>query len=99
MRACRRAYAIECVCNIGHPVTQGFVHCIFQCFGARLNRNNLCTQHFHAEHIRLLPLDVHGTHIDDTFKTIFGTGSSGGDTMLPGTSFGDDTLFAHPAGE
>jgi hypothetical protein len=52
-------------CDIGDPVAQRLVHRVLQRARAGLHRPHLGAQHFHAEDVGLLPLDVDRAHIDD----------------------------------
>ena len=60
---------------------------------------HLGAEHFHAEHVRLLPLDVDRAHIDDAFEAEARAGGGGGDAVLAGARLGDDARLAHAAGE
>src|ERR1700683_4757908 len=69
MRTGDRANAVKRILDIGHPVAQRFVHSVFEGFCPRLHRHYLGAEHVHAKHIRLLPLDVDGAHVNDAFET------------------------------
>ena len=58
MRPGNSTDAIERRADIGHPVAQRLVHRVFQRLGAGLHRHHFGAEHVHAEHVRLLPLDV-----------------------------------------
>ena len=64
MRARRRSDAVERVVDVSDPVTQRFVHRIFQRPRAGPDGPDFRAEHFHAEHVRLLPLDVDRAHIE-----------------------------------
>ncbi len=69
MRARDRADAIERVGDIGHPVAQRLVHRVLERVRAGLTGAHFGAEHFHAQHVRLLPLDVDRAHIDDAGQT------------------------------
>ncbi len=64
MRTCHSADQVEGVIDVGHPVTQGFVHRIFQGAGAGSDWYDFSAQQLHAEHVGLLTLDVGRAHVD-----------------------------------
>src|ERR1700730_13966289 len=99
MRAGHRAYAIERVFDIGDPIAQGLVHRVLQGPSARFDRHDLGAKQVHAKDIRLLPLDIDGTHVDDTIEPEARASSGRRDAMLARSRLGDDAGFAHPAGE
>ena len=99
MRAGGGADAVERVGDIGHPVAQGLVHRVLERARAGLDRAHLRAQHLHAEHVRLLPLDVDCAHVDDAVEAEAGAGGRGRDAVLAGAGLGDDALLAHAAGE
>ena len=59
--------------------------------------NHLGAQHFHADHVGLLPLDVDRAHIDHAFEPEPRAQRRGGDAVLAGAGLGDDALLAHAA--
>ena len=95
MRPGDGADAIESRADIGHPVAQRLVHRVFQRLRSGLHRHHFGAEHVHAEHIRLLPLDVDRAHIDDAFEPEPRTERRGGDAVHAGAGLGDDALFAH----
>ena len=95
MRSRHRADAIERVVHIGDPVAQCLVHRILQRARPRLHRDHLGAQHFHANHVRLLPFDVDRAHINEAFKPEARAQRCGRDAMLAGAGLGDDALLAH----
>ena len=95
MRARHRADAIEGVVHIGDPIAQRLVHRILQRLGTRFDGANLGAEHLHAEHVRLLPLDVHRAHVDDAGQAELGAQRGGGDAMHAGAGLGDDARLAH----
>ena len=64
MRARGRADDVERVMHVRDPVAQRLVHRIFQRARARADGPHFGAQQIHAEHVRLLPLDVHLAHVD-----------------------------------
>ena len=56
---------------------------------------HLGAQHLHAEHVRLLPLDVDRAHVDDALEAEARAGGGGGDAVLAGARLGDDARLAH----
>ena len=52
-------------------------------------------EHLHAEHVRLLPLDVDRAHVDDALQAESRAGGRGGDAVLAGARLGDDARLAH----
>ena len=99
MRPGHRADAVEGGLDVGDPVAQGLVHGVLEGARARLHRHDLGAQHLHAEHVRLLPLDVDGAHIDDAIEPEAGAQRRRGDAVLAGAGLGDDALLAHAPGE
>ena len=99
MRPGRRADAIEGVADVGDPVAQSLVHRVLQRPRARLHGADLGAQHLHAEHVRLLPLDVDRAHVDDAGQAEARAGGRGGDAVLAGARLGDDARLAHPPRE
>ncbi len=95
MRPRHRADAIERVVHIGDPVAQRLVHRILQRLGTRFDGANLGAEDLHAEHVRLLPRDVHGAHVDDAGQAELGAQRRGGDAVHAGAGLGDDARLAH----
>ncbi len=95
MRPGDGADAVERRADIGHPVAQRFVHRVLERLRARLHRHDLGAEHVHAEHIRLLPLDIDRAHIDDAFEAEARAERRGGDAVHAGAGLGDDALLAH----
>lgn len=62
-------------------------------------RHNLGAHQFHTEDIGFLPFDVFCSHIDAALESKQRTGNSGGNAVLPGTCFGNDSGLAHAAGQ
>jgi len=94
-----RANAVEGVFDIGDPVTQCFIHCVFQGACAGRDRDDLCAEQFHAENVRLLALDIRLAHEDNAIQSEARADCRRGNTMLTGARFGDDAGLAHTPGE
>ena len=99
MRTSGRADTIECVIYVGDPVAQRLIHGVFQRACTGRNRHNLGAKQFHAEHVRLLPLDISLAHEHDTFQTETSANGGRGNAMLTGTRFGNDARLAHAFGQ
>ena len=99
MRACRRADAVEGFIDIGHPVAQGFVHCVFQRARAGRDRHNFRAEQLHAEDVRLLALDIGCSHEDDAFQAEARAHSGRRHAVLSCACFSDDTCLTHAHGE
>ena len=97
VRAGRRADAVEGVVDVGDPVAQRLVHGVLERLGAGLHRPHLGAEQLHAEHVRLLPLDVDRAHVDDAFQAEARASGGGGDAVLAGAGLGDDARLAHAA--
>ena len=99
VRAGGGADAIEGVVDVGDPVAQRLVHRVLEGPRAGLHRPHLGAEHLHAEHVRLLPLDVDRAHVDDAVEAEARAGGGGRDAVLAGARLGDDALLAHAPGE
>src|SRR3990170_3933975 len=95
MRPRHRADAIERVVHIGDPIAQRLVHRVLQRLGTRFDGANLGAEDLHPQHVRLLPLDVHGSHVDDAGQAELRAQSCGGDAVHAGAGLGDDARLAH----
>ncbi len=82
-----------------YPCTERFIDRFFEGLLAGLGRNDLGTEHFHAEHVELLAFHVHGTHVNGAFHAHECSGGGSGNAVLSGTGLGNDLLFAHALGE
>ena len=56
---------------------------------------HLGAEHLHAQHVRLLPLDVDRAHVDDAFQPELRAQGRGGDAVHAGAGLGDDARLAH----
>src|SRR5665213_166651 len=99
MRAGDGADAIKRVGNVGDPVPKRLVHGVFKRLRTRFDGANLCPEHLHPQHIRFLPFDIDGAHVDDAGQPKLRTERSGGDAMHAGAGFGDDARLAHALGQ
>ena len=99
MRPGDAADQVEGVVDIGDPVAQGLVHGVLQGRRARGHRPHLGAEQAHAEHVRLLPLDVARTHVDDALQAAARGDRGGRDAVLAGAGLGDDAPLAHAPGE
>jgi hypothetical protein len=61
--------------------------------------DNLRAQHPHPEHVQALPPHVLLTHVDDALEAELGADGSSRDTVLSGSSLGDDALLADTTGK
>mmetsp|Transcript_30723 Transcript_30723/g.42977 ORF Transcript_30723/g.42977 Transcript_30723/m.42977 type:complete len:394 (+) Transcript_30723:476-1657(+) len=80
--------------NIRHPITHCFINSVLQCTRSRLNCNDLCTEHFHAEYVQCLPFHISCPHIHDALHLQLCTCCSGRNPMLPSPSLSDYTLLS-----
>src|SRR5499427_1167287 len=99
VRAGDRANAVEGVGDVGDPVPQRLVHGVLERLRPRFHRAHLGAQRLHAQHVRLLPLDVDHAHIDDAFEAELRAHGCGRNPVHAGAGFGDDARLAHAARE
>ena len=99
MRAGDRADAVERVGDVGHPVAQRLVHRVLERARSRRHRPHLGAERLHAQHVRLLPLDVDRAHVDDAFDAELRAQGGGGDAVHAGAGLGDDARLLHAAGQ
>ena len=99
VRAGGRADQVVRVLDVGHPVAERLVHGVLERAVASGDRMHLGAEHPHAEHVRLLPLDVGGAHVDDAGQAEARRHCRRGDAVLTGAGLGDDARLAHAAGE
>ena len=97
VRPRHRADHVERVVDMRDPVAQRVVHRVLQGRGAGMHRHDLGAEQAHAEHVRLLPLDIGGAHVDDAGQVEQRAGGRGRDAVLPGAGLGDDAALAHAA--
>jgi len=84
---------------VGGPVAQRLVTGILEGGGACGDRHDFGTHQAHAEDVGLLPLHIHGAHVDAARQIEQGTGQCRRHTMLTGAGFGDDAGLAHAFGQ
>ena len=99
VRTRRRADAIECVVDIRHPVAQGLVHRILQRACAGRNRHDLGAEQAHAEHVRLLALNIRLAHENDALQAETRADGCRRHPVLASPGFGDDACLAHAHGQ
>ena len=99
MRARRCADAVERRLDIGHPIPKGFVHRVLQRAGARRDRHDLRAEQAHAEHVRLLPLDIRLAHEHDAFEAEARADRRRRHAVLARAGLCNDPLLAHPPRE
>ena len=87
------------VADVGGPVADRFAGGVLQGAGAAGHGNDFSSQQAHSEHIQRLSLHVFFTHEHTAFQPEQGRNRGAGDAVLPRAGFGDDALFAHPAGK
>ena len=66
-------------------------------FEPDVDRAHLGAEHLHAQHVRLLPLDVDRAHVDDAVEAELRAQRRGGDAVHAGAGLGDDARLAHAA--
>ena len=59
--------------------------------------NDLRPEHFHPEHVQFLTFHIFLAHINAAFHSEQSRAGCRCDSVLAGTGFGDDSLFAHIA--
>ena len=99
MRPRRGADDVERVVDVGDPVAQRLVHRVLQRARTGCHRPHFGAEQLHAEHVRLLPLDIDLAHIDDAGQTEARGDRRGRDAMLARAGLGDDARLAHAARE
>ena len=55
--------------------------------------SHLRAEHFHPKHVQLLPLTVHGTHVDHALHAQQGANRRRGHAMLSGARLGNDAVL------
>ena len=84
----------------GHcPVPHCLVHRVLERFVAAVDRNHLCAEKVHAEHVGTLPGHVNRSHVDIAGKPEKRRRRGCGDAVLTRARFGDDARFFHVARE
>ena len=90
---------VEGVIHIGHPVTHGFVQCVFQGTAAAFHGHDGRAQQFHAVDVGALAFHIFTAHVHHTFQTVARADGSCCHPMLASTGFGNDARLAHSFGE
>ena len=99
MGASSSANDIEMRLCIGHPITQGFIHGIFQCTSARRHRVNFRPQQTHPVYIRLLTFNIFSAHKDFTFHIKQRASRGRCHPVLTRACFSNDLFLAHALGQ
>ncbi len=99
VRAHRRAEDVVGRLDVGHPVAHRLVDRVLERRRAGGHGADLGTQGAHPQHVRALPLDVLGAHVDDARQVEQRAGGRGRDAVLAGAGLGDDPGLAEPPGE
>ena len=95
MRPGRSPDDIEMRFGIGDPVPQRLIHGILERAGSGGHRMHHSPEQTHAVNSGFLPFDILGPHENLTFHAEQRTGGCGGNTVLAGAGFSDDTGLAH----
>ena len=90
-----RSNCVIRVFNSCHPITHGFVDCIFQRATSRLGRDNFGAKQAHSKYVQCLSLDVHFSHVHLALKTKQCCCSCRCNTVLSSACLGNDALLAH----
>lgn len=81
------------------PVSHSLVDSVLQGLGTGGNGDNSTTKHLDPEDVQLLPPHILSTHENVTLHAKLGADGGGGDTVLTGTSLGDNSSLAQSLGE
>ena len=90
---------IEGVVYVRHPVAEGFVHRVLEGGGAGVDGFEFGAEQPHSEGVGRLAFNVFASHVDDAGQADSGACGGGGDAVLSGAGFGDDSGFARFLGE
>ena len=85
--------------EVDDPSAESLVNGITESLGSALDGNNLSSKELDTEDIQSLATDVLGSHVDGTWHVELSADGGGSDTVLSGTSLGDDLGLAQTAGE
>ena len=99
VRAHRRTQDVVGRLDVRHPVAHRLVDRVLERRGAGRHRADLGAQGAHPQHVRALPLDVLGAHVDDARQVEQRAGRGGRDAVLAGAGLGDHPGLAEPPGE
>lgn len=72
---------------------------IFERLATTRDSDDLGAQHLHPEDVKRLSPNVLGAHVHHALQPELGAHRRGRDTVLPGSSLGDDAFLAKPASE
>ncbi len=98
MRPRHRADNVMGIINIGHPVTHGFVHGIFQRLRTGGYWDDVGTHQLHAIDVQALTMNIFFTHVDIAGQTEPCCHCCCSNTVLTGASFSNHARFAHTLG-
>ena len=79
------------------PIPDRFAGCVLQSARPARHRNHRRAKEPHAPNVECLTTHVLLTHVYDALESKARAHGGRGDTMLPGTRLGDDSLFSHSA--
>ena len=99
VRAGHGADHVEGGVDVGHPVTQGFVHRIFQGASTGDYRHHGGAHQLHAQYVGVLPVDVGAAHKDHALHAEARCDGGSRHTVHAGAGLGDDAFFAHALGQ
>src|SRR3972149_4454080 len=99
VRAGDRAYYVECVVYVRHPVAERLVHGVLQGLRSRGDGVDPCSEELHPEDVRELPFYVVLSHVYLALEAEHGRDRGGGHAVLARACLGYDPLLAHPLGE
>ena len=85
--------------DVRDPVPHRLVDRVLEGRAAGGDRPDLRPERPHPEHVRLLPLDVLGAHVDDARQAEERAGRRGRDAVLAGAGLGDHPGLAQAAGQ
>ena len=99
VRAHRRAEHVVRRFDIRHPVAHRLVDRVLERRRAGRDGAHLRAERMHAQHVRLLALDVLGAHVHDAGQAEQGAGGGRRDAVLAGAGLGDHSGLAEAARE
>ena len=97
MRTRDGADAVEGIGNVGHPVAQRLVHRILERVRSRHDRTHFGAKRPHAQHVRLLPLDIDRAHIDHALQSELRAHRGGRNSVHAGAGLSDHPRLFHAA--
>ena len=93
------AQTIVGIFDAAGPFPHGFGNGVFQGAGSGGYRNDVRPQQFHFVDVKSLPLRILDAHENHAFHVHQCSGSGGGNTVLSGAGFGDQTGLSHLLGQ